>query len=51
MLLKWAVASYRQGDMELAKEKILQILGEHPGSKAASKAEKFLAIINRKLGT
>lgn len=50
MLLKWAICAYRQGNMELSRDKMLQLLGEYPGSKAADKADKLLVAVNKKLG-
>ncbi|NQT91182.1 MAG: tetratricopeptide repeat protein, partial [Lentisphaerae bacterium] len=49
MLLKWAIVAYRQDNLQLAQQKMMQLLSEYPGSKAAAKAEKLLVAVNKKM--
>ena len=49
MLIKWVVAAYRKGQLQLALEKCEQLIGEYPQSSYAAKAEKFRKVISRKL--
>jgi tetratricopeptide (TPR) repeat protein len=49
MLLKWVIASYRMGSYDTAYSKASQLLAEFPNSKYASKAQKFLEVIEKKL--
>jgi TolA-binding protein len=49
MLLKWAIAGYRIGDLDLSRKKMMQLMSEYPGSKAAAKAEQLLVVVNRKM--
>jgi len=47
MLLKWAIAGYRLGNLKLAQEKTMQLMSEYPGSKSAAKGEKLLRVMNK----
>jgi len=51
MLLKWVIASYRMGNLQVARDKAEQLLSEYPNSKQADKAKQFMEAINKKLGS
>jgi outer membrane protein assembly factor BamD (BamD/ComL family)/ribosome-binding factor A len=50
MLYKWILASYKLGQLDVAKEKCAQLLSNYPDSESAVKAKKIQDIIDRKLG-
>ena len=50
MLLKWVIAAYRVGNLQVAKLKADQLLAEYPNSSLAPKARQFAEIIEKKLG-
>ncbi len=49
MLLKWVIASYRLGNLAVAKAKAEQLLSEYPNSPLAPKARQFAEIIEKKM--
>jgi len=49
MLLKWVIASYRLGNLAVAKGKAEQLLAEYPNSTLAPKARQFQEIIEKKM--
>lgn len=46
MLLKWALAAYRLGDLKLAQRKLEQFLDEYPASPLVTKARQFKKIVD-----